>query len=258
MTLYNSILFVILAVFAYMTILFVVAVKIKRNDLVDNAWGMGFVLVSWLFLALQPSADWRRLLIIALISIWAVRLSWYLYLRYKNRKEDFRYAQWRKDWGNAWLWRSYLQVFLLQGFFMLSIAYPIFLYTRPRANPSPLIDILGLLIWLIGFAFESLGDAQMRAFKRNPRNRGKVINQGLWRYSRHPNYFGEATMWWGIFILSLNFHWGYIAIVSPVIITTLLLKVSGVPMLEKKYKDNPEYQEYIRKTSSFFPLPPKA
>jgi len=258
MTLTNAILIVIGAVFAYMTFLFVIAVKIKRNDMVDNAWGMGFVFVSWLFLALQPSLQWRRLLITALITIWAVRLSWYLYLRYKNRKEDFRYAKWRKDWGKAWLWRSYLQVFLLQGFFMLSISYPVFLYTRPRVNASGIIDIFGLAIWLIGFIFESVGDAQMRTFKSKPENKGKIMNQGLWRYSRHPNYFGEAAMWWGIFVLSLNFQSGYLALASPVIITTLLLKVSGVPMLEKKYKDNPEYQNYIRTASSFFPMPPKA
>lgn len=253
----DAILIVILAVFCYMTALFLLAVKLKRNDLVDNAWGMGFVLISELYLALQPSSDWRRLLITGLITIWAIRLSWFLLRRYRNRKEDFRYAQWRQDWGKNWMWRSYLQVFLLQGFFMLTIAYPVFLYTRPAGNPSLWIDLAGVLIWITGFFFEAVGDAQMRAFKSDPANRGKVMNRGLWRYTRHPNYFGESTMWWGIFILSLNFQQGYLALASPVIITTLLLKVSGIPLLEKKYKDKPEYQSYIRRTSSFLPLPPK-
>jgi len=257
MTQLNAILIVILAVFIYMTALFLLAVKIKRNDLVDNAWGMGFVLISWLFFVLRPTEDWRRILITLLISVWAIRLSWFLLQRYKGRKEDFRYAQWRKQWGNSWLWRSYLQVFLLQGFFMLSIAYPVFFHSRPAANPAVLVDLIGLLVWVIGFFFESVGDAQMRAFKANPQNRGKVMNKGLWRYTRHPNYFGESTMWWGIFILTLNFSGGIFAIASPLIITILLLKVSGIPLLEKKYKENPEYQSYIRRTSSFFPLPPK-
>ena len=130
MTLFNAIIIVISSVFVYMTTLFLIAVLVKRNDLVDNAWGMGFVLIYWLFMALMPTGDWRRLLITLLITIWALRLSLYLYLRYKDKKEDFRYVQWRKDWGKNWLWRSYLQVFLLQGFFMLSIAYPAFMILR--------------------------------------------------------------------------------------------------------------------------------
>lgn len=257
MTPSNAILITVLAVFAYMTALFLLAIVKKRNDLVDNAWGMGFVLIAWLYFILLPSADWLRIMINILISVWAIRLSCFLFMRYKNRKEDFRYAQWRKDWGKSWLWRSYLQVFLLQGFFMLTIAYPVFLHRQPRGNPSFLIVLLGFIIWLIGFIFESVGDAQMLAFKRDPANQGKVMNKGLWKYTRHPNYFGESAMWWGIFVLSLNFEGGIFALASPVIITTLLLKVSGISLLEKKYKDKPEYQSYILKTSSFFPLPPK-
>lgn len=253
MTLFNAILIVISSVFVYMTTLFLIAVLIKRNDLVDNAWGMGFVLIYWLFMALMPSGDWRRLLITLLITIWALRLSIYLYVRYKVKKEDFRYAQWRKDWGKSWLWRSYLQVFLLQGFFMLSIAYPAFMIRRSTVYSFTILDFVAILLWLTGFFFEAVSDAQMMVFKQNPANKGKVMNQGLWRYSRHPNYFGETLMWWSIFLLCLAFPYGFLSIFSPLIITTLLLRVSGIPMLEKKYKGNPEYMEYIHNTSSFIP-----
>ncbi|MCB5251814.1 MAG: DUF1295 domain-containing protein [Candidatus Cloacimonadaceae bacterium] len=253
MTLFSSIIIVIGSVFAYMTALFLIAVLLKRNDLVDNAWGLGFVLIYWLFMALMPTGDWRRLLITLLITIWALRLSIYLYIRYKGKKEDFRYAQWRKDWGINWLWRSYLQVFILQGIFMLSIAYPAFMIRRSSSLSFTILDLIAILLWLTGFLFEAVSDAQMRAFKQNPANKGRVMNRGLWRYSRHPNYFGETLMWWGIFLLCLAFPYGYLAIFSPLIITILLLRVSGIPMLEKKYKDNPEYQHYILNTSAFIP-----
>ncbi len=253
MTLSNSIIIVICSVFVYMTTLFLIAVSIKRNDLVDNAWGMGFVLIYWLFLALQPSGDWRRILITMLVTIWALRLSFYLYMRYKGKKEDFRYANWRRDWGKNWLWRSYLQVFILQGCFMLSIAYPAFMIRSSKSLSFTVLDLIAILLWLTGFFFEAVSDAQMRAFKKNPVNKGRVMNKGLWRYSRHPNYFGETLMWWSIFLLCLAFPSGYLAIFSPVIITVLLLRVSGIPMLEKKYKDNPEYMEYIRSTNAFIP-----
>ena len=151
MTLSNSIIIVICSVFVYMTTLFLIAVSIKRNDLVDNAWGMGFVLIYWLFLALQPSGDWRRILITMLVTIWALRLSFYLYMRYKGKKEDFRYANWRRDWGKNWLWRSYLQVFILQGCFMLSIAYPAFMIRSSKSLSFTVLDLIAILLWLTGF-----------------------------------------------------------------------------------------------------------
>lgn len=254
----NAIQIVILAVFVYMTLLFILAIRLKRNDIVDIAWGMGFVLISGLYLVLVPSFHWRRILISFLILLWAMRLAIYLYLRNRNKTEDFRYAQWRKDWGKNWLWRSYLQVFILQGFFMLSIAYPVFLWLEVRREHFGIWDLLGIVIWLMGFFFETVGDAQMRKFKQNPANKGKIMNRGLWRYTRHPNYFGESSMWWAIFLLSLGFTNGIWAIFSPLIITTLLVRVSGVPLLEKKYEGNQEYQDYIRNTSSFIPFFPKA
>ncbi len=248
---------IVAAVFIYMNVLFLLAIALKKNDIVDIAWGLGFGIISGVNLYLAPIASTRMLLISALVLIWGMRLAIYIFNRNRGKSEDFRYAQWRKEWGKHWVLRSYLQVFLLQGFFMLSIAYPLFIFDPAIAPPIGWLDYLGEIVWLIGFYFEAVGDAQMRKFKLNPANKGKIMSSGLWKYTRHPNYFGEATMWWGIFIIAFSNPYGWVAIFSPVIITFLLVRVSGVPMLEKKYASNPEYREYIRKTSAFIPMPPK-
>lgn len=254
---FQAVLIVCSSVFLYMNLLFLLAVILKKNDIVDISWGLGFILITGLFLMLVPEYSLRRLLVSAFVIIWGFRLAIYIFIRNKGKKEDFRYAQWKKEWGKHWKLRSYLQVFILQGFFMLTIAYPLFLLTQSQAKTLNYIDLIGILIWLTGFFFEAVGDHQMFQFKQNPLNKGKIMDRGLWKYTRHPNYFGESAMWWGIFIIILNVQWGWIAVFSPLIITTLLLKVSGIPLLEKKYQTNPEYREYIRKTSSFIPQLPK-
>jgi steroid 5-alpha reductase family enzyme len=244
------------SVFLYMNLLFLLALKLKKNDIVDIAWGTGFILTTVLFLFLVPVYSIRRLIVSMLVIVWGLRLSIYIYIRNRGRQEDFRYAQWKKQWGKHWMIRSYLQVFILQGFFMLTIAYPIFINAQSQTNTMRLLDVLGIMLWLIGFFFEAVGDLQLRKFKMNHENKGKIMDQGLWKYTRHPNYFGESTMWWGIFLITLNIHLGWLAVASPIIITTLLLRVSGVPLLEKKYETNPVYREYIRKTSGFIPWVP--
>lgn len=253
---FHAIGLVIGAVFIYMNLLFVLAVVLKKNDIVDIAWGMGFILITVLSLLLVPGYHLRRILVSIFVLIWGFRLAIYIFIRNKGKKEDFRYAKWKKDWGKHWIIRSYLQVFILQGFFMLTIAYPIFILAQNQPKAISFLDIIGILMWLTGFFFEAVGDGQMRRFKQIPANKGKIMDRGLWKYTRHPNYFGESTMWWGIFIITLNVQWGWAAMFSPIIITLLLLKVSGVPLLEKKYQANPEYMEYIRKTSSFVPKIP--
>ncbi|HNX36815.1 MAG TPA: DUF1295 domain-containing protein [Candidatus Cloacimonadota bacterium] len=248
---------VIGSVFIYMNLLFLLAVALKKNDIVDIAWGLGFILIAIVSFILQPINAPRMLLQSALVLIWGVRLALYIFIRNRGKSEDFRYAKWRRDWGRYWILRSYIQVFLLQGFFMLTIAYPLFSFDPALSPGLNWLDYLGLLIWLTGFFFEAVGDQQMRSFKQNPANKGKIMNQGLWRYTRHPNYFGESTMWWGLFLIALSNPHGWLAVFSPTIITFLLVRVSGVPLLEKKYADNPEYREYIRQTSSFIPRVPR-
>jgi len=247
----------VVIVFIYFFLFFLVAQVIRNNSIVDMGWGAGFVLVALATLFIQGAYMERNLLLVLLITIWGGRLTYYIVRRNWGKPEDFRYAKWRREWGRWLVPRAFLQVFMLQGLLMLVIGYPIILV---NANPQPglnIIDYLGLAVWIIGFYFESVSDKQMAEFKKDPANKGHIIKTGLWKYSRHPNYFGEATMWWGIFLLSLSVPLGWSAIISPLTITLMLLYVSGVPMLEKKYKDNPEFQKYAKVTSKFFPWFPK-
>jgi steroid 5-alpha reductase family enzyme len=170
-----------------------------------------------------------------------------------GKAEDFRYAQWRREWKHFYL-RSFLQVFMLQGLFLLIIAWPVMFINLAAPGAWHVWDVAGTVVWLIGFGFESIGDYQLAQFKKNPAHRGKLITTGLWRYTRHPNYFGEAVLWWGIFMIACAVS-GWITVVGPLLITYLLRYVSGVPMLERKYANHPDFEEYKRKTSVFFPLP---
>jgi steroid 5-alpha reductase family enzyme len=253
----NYVLSAALAVLLYMSIIFIIALSKKDNSLADIAWGGGFILVAGLTFLLEKSYTERQLLANALVFIWAIRLAVHISFRNKKRGEDFRYAQWRAIWGRWFVPRTYLQVFLLQGFFLVLISYSVILINHSAESGLTLLDILGFILWLVGFFFEAIGDWQLLKFKRNPANTGKVMNLGLWKYTRHPNYFGEATIWWGIFLIALSVKNGWTAAISPLLITFLLLKVSGVPLLEKKYSRNPDYAQYARKTSVFIPWPPK-
>lgn len=247
----------ILVILIYFTIFFVWATIIKNNSIVDFGWGFGFVVVAAYSYVRGQHFSLSGSLVTLLIAIWGLRLTYHILKRNWGKPEDFRYANWRKDWGKWVIPRAFLQVFMLQGLFMLVIVFPAVLLNASSSTRFTLWGTLGLLIWIIGFFFESVGDSQMRNFKKDPSNKGKLIDIGLWRYTRHPNYFGEATMWWGIFIIVFSSNISIISIISPIAITYLLLFVSGVPLLEKKYKDNPDFQAYAKVTSKFFPLPPK-
>ena len=245
------------AVFSYMTVIFALALLKKDNSIVDVAWGIGFILVALLTFFLEPGFTWRHILVTGLVCVWGIRLALHIYFRNKGRGEDFRYAKWRKEWGKLFVLRSYLQVYLLQGILLLIVSYPVMLVNRSKADRLTFWDVVGVGIWLIGFFFEAAGDYQLSEFKKNPSNKGKIMRKGLWSLSRHPNYFGEATLWWGIFLIALAVRNGWTAIVSPILITFLLLKVSGVTMLEKKYAGNQEFLDYARRTSPFIPWFPK-
>lgn len=244
----------------YMTAWFVVALVKKDNSVADIAWGLGFVLVAGVTLARGADPAARSVLASSFVFIWGIRLALHILLRNRKRGEDPRYAAWRAKWGRWFVVRSYLQVFLLQGLFLLIISSAVILInTSVSVSPHPLglLDLAGTVVWVVGFLFEAAGDAQLAHFKRDPENRGKIMNRGLWKYTRHPNYFGESLMWWGIFLLALSLPYGWTAVASPVLITFLLVRVSGIPMLEKKYAGNAEFQAYARRTSAFVPWPPK-
>jgi steroid 5-alpha reductase family enzyme len=242
---------------AYMTGLFLLALARKDNSIVDIAWGPGFVLLTAAGLLLRPDWTARRLLLSVLVLVWAARLSLHILRRSRGRGEDFRYAAWRARWGRAFVLRSYLQVFLLQGFFLVLIALPlIMLANRPDA-PWSTLDAAGLTVWFLGFLFETIGDAQLTRFKHDPANRGRIMTRGLWASTRHPNYFGEAAIWWGIFLISLSVPGGWPGIAGPLTITLLLRFVSGVPLLERKYAGRADFAAYAREVHAFFPWFPK-
>lgn len=247
-----------LLLFLYMSAIFLLALKLKDNSIVDIAYGLGFVLVSWLGYLSSGSGHPRQTLLLVLVTIWGLRLSAHIALRKSTENgEDARYRQWRESWGKTFVWRSFLQIFMLQGCVIYCVVLPVLLIMLSPGSLLGWLDLLGVLLWSLGFSYEAIGDWQLLNFKKKTENSGKFIQIGLWRTTRHPNYFGEATLWWGIFFIALNSPWGWIAIISPVVINFLLLKVSGIPMLEAKYDGRPEFEVYKQQTNAFFPWFPK-
>jgi len=241
-----------------MTILWLVSLRLKNSSIVDIFWGTGFVIANWVYFMLTPDGYMLRKIIISiLVSIWGLRLSIYILLRNYGKPEDFRYQKWRKESGKIWWWKSYFQVFLLQGVLLGIISIPLL---AAQINPLPdhltFFDFMGIAVWLIGFYFESMGDYQLARFKANPENKGKVMDKGVWRYTRHPNYFGDSAQWWGYFLIAST-SGGWWTIYSPILMTLFLLRVSGVALLEKTMEKRPGYKEYIRKTSAFVPWFPR-
>ncbi len=237
----------------YMSAWFVLSLIKKRNDVADIAWGLGFVLLVWMSFYLGQAHGARGLIVGLLVSIWGIRLAWHIHKRNKGKAEDYRYSKWREDWGSWFYLRSYGQVYLLQGALLFLIALPFLMINKDAGNALGVLDFVGLAVWILGFVFESVGDAQLARFIKNPANKGTLLQSGLWRYTRHPNYFGEVTMWWGIWLMALSVPSGFLSIIGPITITILILKVSGIPMLEKKMEENPEFAVYKKRTSIFIP-----
>lgn len=229
----------------------------RRNDVADSAWGLGFVLLAWVSLAISGSITGRGLLVSALVSIWGLRLAWHISARNQNKGEDARYLVWRRQWGKWFYLRSYGQVYLFQGVLIFIISLPVLFVNRVSGPALGWLDLLGAAVWLIGFIFEAVGDAQLARFIKDPTNKGRLMQSGLWRFTRHPNYFGEVTQWWGIWLIALAVPNGLISIIGPLTITFLILKVSGISMLEKQMAKKPEFADYKRRTSIFIPWPPR-
>jgi len=248
----------LLLILCLMTTLWIVSVVLKNVSIVDMFWGFGFVLVNTFYFFNTESTP-AKIILLVLVAVWGLRLSIYLAIRNIGKPEDFRYQEFRKKYGeNRYWWISFFQTFLLQGILMFIISLPLLgvnLYSTSRS--LSFLDYVGILIWTIGFIFEAGGDMQLAQFKKNTANKGKVLSTGLWHYTRHPNYFGDSAVWWGFGLLCLSAG-SYWLVVGSVIMTLLIIKVSGVALLEKSLKDQkPQYADYIVKTSSFIPWFPK-
>lgn len=240
------------ALFIFMNLWFLAAIIKKRNDIADIAWGLGFILLALIGLFLNPTA--RTALIALAVFIWGSRLAWHIGIRFKkSRTEDRRYQKMRAGWNGSQVFNSWLRVFMLQGALLFLVAAGIItasIYSQEGLN---IINIIGFLLWLFGFSFEVIGDRQLKNFLSRSENKGKIMASGLWKYTRHPNYFGEAALWWGVWLMVFGTDYFALAIISPLAITILLRYISGVPLAEAGYKDNSEYREYAKKTPAMLP-----
>ena len=249
----------LLVIIGLMSLLWIISVIIKNVSIVDLFWGFGFVLANGFYFLSTEGLAPRKIILLILVSVWGLRLSGYLAWRNIGKGEDFRYKQFRSKYGETrYWWVSFFQTFLLQGILMWLISAPLLgAQYYGLNNNTGILDYAGILLWITGFIFESAGDFQLARFKADPSNKGKVLSSGFWRYTRHPNYFGDSAVWWGYGFICLAAG-SIIPVLGSILMTALIIKVSGVALLEQNLKEKkPEYREYIRKTSPFIPWFPK-
>ena len=242
-----------------MTIVWVVSLRLRDASIVDIVWGPAIALTTWIYMLNAVTTTDRQFVVVGLIHLWAIRLVTHLARRNWGQPEDKRYQNMRKKRGPSFRWTSLVIVFWLQAGIAWLISFPL-LVSIQASSTTPLnwLDGLGLTLFSVGLIFETVADWQLVHFQAKPLNAGCVCDRGLWRYTRHPNYFGEALLWWGVWCfaaMSIGALW---TIVSPILLTTLLLKVSGVSLLEQTLTDTkPAYSDYIARTSAFLPWFPK-
>ena len=236
-----------------------ISLATRNVTVVDSLWGLGFVLIAWATFIMSDGFSGRNWLIAVLVSLWGLRLCVYLSYRNWGAGEDPRYGQWRKKSGDRFWLVSLFKVFILQAVFMWTISLVIQI-GQLSSSPDKFVwwDGFGITVWLIGFFFEAVGDWQLDRFKAKPSNKGKVMDKGLWAYTRHPNYFGEFLIWWGLYLITLSTPSGWWTIISPLIISIVLLKMTGIPLTEDNIKKTrPGYKNYVKRTSAFIPWFPR-
>ena len=242
------------------TLVWMLSVRLEDASIADICWGLGFVLLAWLYCLVSPTLTPRSWLVALLVTLWGARLSWHIFRRNHGKGEDPRYQAMRASHAPAFWWRSLFTVFWLQGALLWFVALPLLVAVR-AVQPATLtaVDGLGVVLFTVGFGFEVVGDYQLERFKADASNRGKVLDHGLWRYTRHPNYFGDATLWWGLYVIAAAVPGGWLTVLSPVLMTFLLMRVSGVTMLEEGLKaSKADYRAYMGRTPAFFPWFPRA
>lgn len=248
----------LLALLVMFTLLWLASLWLANASIVDMWWGPAFIVALTAYLRFELPAHPRGWLILGAVALWALRLAWHIGRRNIGHGEDPRYRAWRDEHGPRWWWRSYFQVFVLQAVIAWLVSSPLYFAAQTGAAFPSVWDLIGAFLFAAGLLFESVADAQLAAFKRDPASRGQVMDRGLWRYSRHPNYFGEALLWWGLGLIGVSAPGGWIGLAGPALMTFLLLRVSGVAMLERGLlKTRPGYAAYVARTAAFVPWPPR-
>jgi steroid 5-alpha reductase family enzyme len=247
-----------IAIVILMVSTWLLSVKLKDASIVDIVWGLGFVVVAWTVRLVADGNSGRGWLLTILTTVWGLRLATYLFWRNHGKGEDYRYRAMRKHYGKRFALVSLVTVFGLQGTLMWIVSLPVQL-GQVRSTPSlGVVGVIGAVVWAIGLGFESIGDAQLVRFKADPANAGKVMDKGLWRYTRHPNYFGDACVWWGLAIVAAETRLGLFGLVGAATMTLFLRRVSGVTLLERSLVKRREgYTDYVARTSPFVPRPPR-
>ncbi len=252
-----EILLSILALFIFMTFAFLIGTIKKDNSVIDIFYGLGYVVLIWAGLLLLNEYPPRKIIITLLVTLWGFRLAIYVMIRNWGKPEDYRYQAIRERMGDKVILKSFLRIYMFQGLIILLVGFPE-LFANVSSHPVlNWLDFLGLGLWIVGFYFEAIGDYQLRKFLKNPENKGKIMDQGLWKYTQHPNYFGEVLMWWSLFLIVVNVEYGIFMIFGPIIINYMIIKVSGVRLLNKRFEKDDKYADYRRRTSAFIPWFPK-
>lgn len=247
----------LLVIVVVMTSVWILSTMIRDASIVDIVWGAGFVVVAWSSWITSDADGLAALAVRVCVTVWGLRLAGYLAWRNLGKGEDFRYQAMRRKYGARFPLISFVTVFLLQGALMWVVSLPVQVVHDVDPQASPVL-VVGVAVWAIGLAFEVVGDLQLARFKADPASAGRVMDTGLWRYTRHPNYFGDFLVWWGIAIMALSNVASMVGVIGAVVMSVLLMRVSGVPMLEHSMaKRRPGYVEYQRRTSAFFPRPPR-
>lgn len=244
-----------LAGFVFLCLVFCYAFTKKRYDVIDSAWGMTFIVMTLTSFLLSEKST-IGLLLSVLVIVWGSRLSWHIFRRFlASSSEDQRYVELRKKWRGSIAVNTFFRIYVVQAVLAFLISLPVLLANLDTDNGASLLIFVGFAVWLFGYGFEVIADKQLKDFVTNPKNKGKLMTKGLWQYSRHPNYFGEITLWWGIFAMSFAVTGLWWTVIGPITITLLILFVSGIPLSERRFAGRPGWDAYKAKTSVLIPRP---
>ncbi len=244
----------LVAALGMMTLVWVASLVKRDASIVDVFWSLGSVVAGWVYFVTAEVHTPRGVLVVGLVTLWGLRLSLYILWRNWGHGEDYRYQEMRERHRGTFAVWSLFFVFWLQALLLWAISTPLYQAQQPEPASLAVLDVLGLALFVVGFAFEAGGDWQLARFKADPANKGQVMDRGFWRYTRHPNYFGDAVVWWGFFCFAAATPGGWWTVYSPILMTLLLMRVSGVTLLEKKLQQTkPAYRDYAERTNAFFP-----